>query len=402
MAGFPPYPPAPQPECSAPTPINSAYSKIQCTLTGFPYAINSIPFKVVLPPTLTKNTLVVQRHGYTPYPITCTNLDGSSPNEIVIQVCASYWPDQRAYGMNPVLMNWAGPFLGHNYEGYVAAAAIEYVATHYGNRVAWERGITVRGRSEGATFGVLQSLAMPEPWRSMITVVDANAPHTMFTKKPNGQYWYDSAVRAAWGGADISPFDVEQAFAAGKADGITYRIRGGSNDRLGLIDLDFFRLCDKYHVQAFGTWDLGGHSESGEAGVNLPRTLYSGPDSYARLDVPTPVFTESTANNWGERGHYNMGLEWRAASITETRDRISAQIRYRQHTNLGTGIDNQPDEATFTFSFTRARYLKTGDIVNYRLNENAGSALVTKDGEITIQYLTLKTSTQYSTLEIWK
>lgn len=395
MSGFPPFPTKPEPVCDAPAPIgNSGYTKVQCYLSGYPYAINTIPFAVILPPTTVKNSLIVQRHGYTPTPITCTNDNDASPGEIIIKTCASYWPDQRDYGMNPVLMNWGGAFLGHDYEGYVAAAAVEYVAMRYGNRVAWEYGITLRGASEGGTFGILQSVLMPEPWRSMISTVDATLPHTLFTKSPTAPYKKDPSVKIAWGGFDAAQADVETAFESGKASGIYYRVRGATNDSLGVVDQDFFRLCDRYKVACMGTWDLGGHSGTGEPGVNLPRTTYE--DRRPRNDRALIIFTNSSANQYGPRGHYNLGVSGYAEG-----DKI--YVRYLRHTNLGTGLPDQPDLTTVDITIRNAKQqFRAGDIVRYVCGDNYGEALVVRDGEITVPMVGLKSSESYTQLRIEK
>jgi hypothetical protein len=189
-------------------------------------------------------------------------------------------------------------------------------------------GFTLRGTSEGGTYAILQSVMMPCIWQQLIRTVDATLPHTLFVAD-DGHYWRDPAVRAAWGGFDIAEADIATAFAAGKAKNIFYKIRGATNDSLGRVDLDFFRLCDQYGVRCAGSWDLGGHSNTGEPGIHLPR------------DWPRPdaVFTESSANNWGARGHYNAGL-------SAYRDDDGLHVRYQRVTNMGGGISDMPEAIT--------------------------------------------------------
>jgi len=224
MSGFPPFPPPPQLNCAAPVPVTtgSAYRMVQCSIRGYPYAIDTAHVSIILPPT-PKADLVISRHGYTRFPITCVNNNGSSPGQIVIKTCAPYEPDQLLY--SPAPYNWGGPLFGVNYEGYVAAAAVEWVAQHYS--VDWTHGITLQGSSEGGDFAMFQSMIMPEPWRSMIMTVDAKRVFTLFTKLqciPGKACKLADAMRA-WGNYDISQLDVEKFFASGRADNIHFHRR---------------------------------------------------------------------------------------------------------------------------------------------------------------------------------
>jgi len=403
MAGFPPFPPPPQLNCAAPVPVTagSAYRMVQCSIRGYPYALDIAHVSIILPPT-PKADLVISRHGYTRFPITCTNNNGSSPGQIVIKTCAPYEPDQLIYGSNPALYPWGGPFLGINNEGYVAAAAVEWVAMHYS--VAWEHGITLQGSSEGGDFAMFQSMIMPEPWRSMIMTVDAKRVFTMFTKLkcvPGKACKLADAMRA-WGPYDISQLDVEKFFASGRADNIHFSIDGATNDDLGYVDVAFFHLCDQYKISCRGTFDLGGHELYGEPGINLPRMTYETGSQRPRNDQPRIIFTNSSANNYGARGHYNLGLSWiageKAAAELGT---YRIYLRYRQYTALGGGLGETPFTVTTNVTI-RGIKLTAGDIVHYSMNDESGEALVLKDGEVSLPYLTLKSSASYSTLVITK
>ncbi len=332
MSSAPPYPPATSPECEPPKPINALYSRVQCWFTGYPYAIDLAPIAYIVPNAGTL-TLHIWRHGYSAVPVTCVNDDGAAAGQLVIKPCAVYYPDQRLYGTTPLRMAWGGAWNGTNYEGYLACAAIEYALTRWGMRVDIQQGITLRGTSEGGTYAILQSVMMPCIWQQLIRTVDATLPHTLFVKQEpyeeRGHYWRDPAVRLAWGSFDWHEADIATAFAAGKAKNIFYKIRGATNDSLGRVDLDFFRLCDQYGVRCAGSWDLGGHSNTGEPGIHLPRDWQR----------PVAVFTESSANWYGERGHYNAGL-------TSWRDGSGVHVRYQRLTNIGGGIPDMPEAVT--------------------------------------------------------
>jgi len=340
MTVLPPYLPPTDVECDAPQPINYLYSKVQCRFHGYPWAIDVAPVAYLIP-TSGKLRLTIQRHGYTAVPVSCTNADGYQAGELIIKPCSAFFPDQRLLGTNPLLMSWGGPLQGHNYEGYLACAAIEHAVKTWGARIDFNAGFTLRGTSEGGTYAILQSVLMPCVWREFIKTVDATLPHTLFVKQPTGQYWRDPSVRAAWGGFDWREADIATAFANGRAKNVYYRIRGATNDSLGIVDLDFFKFCDEHRVRCFGTWDRGGHSFTGEPGVYLPRDVGA---------YPAAILTDSSGNVWGmERGHYNAGL-------TSWLDGGRVYVRYQRLTGIGAGIPDMPEVITVNATYNGATY----------------------------------------------
>ncbi len=328
MTILPPFLPAADVECDAPQPVNYLYNKVQCRFHGYPWAIDTAPVAYLIP-TSGKLRLTIQRHGFTATPIACTNADGYQAGELVIKPCASSYPDLRAYGTNPLLLAWGGPFLSHNYEGHLACAAIEHAVKTWSARIDLKQGFTLRGTSEGGTYAILQSHMMPCVWQSMIRAVDATLPETLMVRQYTGHYWEDPSVRAAWGAFDWREADIATAFANGKLANVHYKIRGASNDSLGYVDTEFFRLCDWYKVRCNAVWDLGGHSYTGEPGLTWPRDWA----------YPAAVLTDSTGNQWGERGHYNAGL-------TSWADNGRVYVRYQRLTNIGGGIPDQPETIT--------------------------------------------------------
>ncbi len=398
MTILPPHPLPYTPRCDAPVQIgNAAFNKVTCWFYGPPYtpaaATWEIPVTMITPRPMTgRYPVVVLRHGYAGFPITCNNDNHSRANTIVMKVCAPYYPDQRLYGTNPLLMSWGGPFQGGNPEGFQAAEMLETLWGMYPNNIDYGAGVTYEGTSEGGTGGILQSMITPIFMQSQITVVDATLPHTLAVKNVT-----DPAVFKAWGNFDLSLMDFRVQAATGKLNNIYYRIRGATNDSLGIVDLDFFRLCDAWRIGGYGTWDRGGHSHTGEAGVNLPRGLYNEGQAPIRRDKPLPVFSNSTANYWGERGHYNLGLSAQTKLQTETRSEY--EIRYKRHTNLGGGIPDQPEQVTFNVTLRRTR-LEQGTY-NYSINGQSGTAQVT-NGTLTIEGISLQSSESYSTLTVMR
>lgn len=399
MSSAPPYPPATSPECEPPKPINALYSRVQCWFTGYPYAIDLAPIAYIVPNAGTL-TLNIWRHGYSAVPVTCVNDDGSAAGQLVIKPCAVYYPDQRLYGTTPLRMAWGGAWNGTNYEGYLACAAIEYALTRWGMRVDIQQGITLRGTSEGGTYAILQSVMMPCIWQQLIRTVDATLPHTLFVKYPEGQYWRDPSVRKAWGDFDIDLADFEKQAASGRLNHIYYRVRGASNDSLGIVDTEFFRICDRYRIACVGTWDFGGHSHTGEPGVNLPRGTFNEGQAPIRRDSPLCVFNNSSANWWEARGYYGLGLSCKFDTLPNDRN-IHVSLRYRAVKNIGGGIPDQPGQAKFNFTLRRIS-AEVGERFSYRIGTQTGVVVGEKKGELTISGIELASSEQYTVLEIWR
>ena len=401
MEFLPPFPLPYEPICGEPIQIGrAAFDRVQCDFYGPPYTPPdglAHPVSFILPrPLIGKYPVVISRHGYTAVPVTCINDNGSREGTIVIKPCSAFFPDQRNWGLRPLLQSWGGPFLGVNVEGFQAGESIDTALWNWGSHVDWGKGITCEGASEGATYCILQSTLAPDFLQRQISIVDATLPHTNFVS-PNGQYWIDPAVRAAWGNFDYHLADVETAMASGKLNNIYFRIRGATNDSLGRISMDFFRACDTYRIACYGTWDLGGHSATGEPGVNLPRGLYNEGQEPVRLDGILPVFTNSTANEWGARGHHNLGLSAGRWIQMQGVEGGSIRLRYRRSVGLGDGIPDQPISATFDLTLRRTK-LSDG-AGNWICGTQAGTAQVT-GGVITITGLTLDSSESYSELRI--
>ena len=138
--------------------------------------------------------------------------------------------------------------------------------------------------------------------------------------------------------------------ARGAAANIHYKIRGATNDSLGLVDIEFFRLCDAHKVRCNGVWDLGGHSHTGEPGLAWPRDWA----------YPAAVLTDSSGNNWGsERGHYNQGL-------TSWLDHGRLYVRYQRLTAIGGSIPAMPEVITVNATVNGMTYpltITSGQIV---------------------------------------
>lgn len=347
--------------------------------------------------------------GYSSLP-GCTSSDFSETGFITIKNCPGHYPDVRAHaidGLEP--LGWWGQYFGDS-NGYRIATSLAKADELWNSSIDQLAGVMLVGRSYGGTGAILQTVVLPDPgWRSQLSIVWADIPHTLFVKPDatpgilfdEGLYWRDAAVRLAWGNFDPAKADIIQQ--ADTVEHIYYRVNGSPADVSVHFDLDFFReLCDGKKIACFGTWHNAGHASS-EPGINLPFfNLFSSPDMDVRLDQILPVFTNSTANYWGPRGHYNLGLEWSdGKDFIDTEALISVPIRYRRRTNLGADIPDQPETVTFDVTLRRVKNfdLPLLSEVAWVFGDQSGFAAINAAGEVTVEGLSL-TSPQYTRLEI--
>jgi hypothetical protein len=329
----------------------------------------------------------------------CVAAQSGVVGELIARPCMSHWPDQNLYAG---MQDWWGAFGGTNSAGWRIASAIDYAQTTLGSLVAPEKGIALRGSSAGATAMNTQTPAMATfPVQQQFVTAYGSRAFTLFFKQGH-IYSQDPATQNAWAGFDISTADWRIAAANGSISHIYYAMHGGKNDyQLGAVDTEYFALCDQHKIACFGTWDQGGHTHSGEVGVNLPRSLYAGALMDHRLDRMQPVFTQSTANSplSGLRGHYNLGLSADMTNFADAAVLVSTYIRYLRHTNMGADLEDQPTEATFTYTLRRFQNfeLEVGEVLNWQVTGTAqsGTVTVTTPGEITIPAITLPSSHQF-------
>jgi hypothetical protein len=391
--------------CAPSTPIPN-FTYVKCT---FPYRISKFTAAnaatdqhgaLLVPTTAGLKKLRAHFYGYSAAPTVCDNNGFSDPNYITTKNCPSHYPNLNLYP--GYFTAWGGAWNGELDYGWRIAALFKYVNDNYSN-VDWGAGIELEGTSEGGATVILQSLLLPDPWaRALITVVNAQVPQTLFVKTtdPIGGYWRNPVVQFTWGGFDWRKADI--IANADKVKNIYYRLNGSPADTSVVFDLAFFTdFCDAKKIACMGTWHAAGHQPT-EPGVNLPfYDLYSGPDMQARLDKPLVIFTHSTANYWGIRGHYNLGMEWNTASIQDTASRLAVPIRYRRVTGMGAGLPDQPLSATFDITLRRVRNftLQSGESCHWTLGQQSGLATATA-GVITITGLTLESSETYTELRI--
>lgn len=406
-------------ECGDAEPINDRFDLTTCTIDKAPYVppTASVPYPVGF---ITPNPLPADRSlrlkvrltgynarpGVPPYRSNCTGVDGSEPGYMVVKLCAGHYPDHSLHqvqGVQP--FGWLAWYLGDS-NGMRAGLALSKAAFTFGpgRPVDVRAGVIWHANGYGATGALLQSMILPDPfWRAATVAVHATLPHTLPVSDQSGLVNQNPDVALAWQGADLRTGDFALRAAAGDIEHIYYRLHGSTVDNLVRFDTRIFEYCDRYRVACFGTWHAGGHNLV-EPGVDLPYTdLFAGPDSDVRLDRPLPVFTESTANHAGARGHYNLGLSWHAgAGLSVTADRLEIPVRYNRVTDIGGGVPDQPGAATFRLTLRRLGALKVapGEQFAWSVAGTSGIVTASRKGELSIPDITLQSSLAYQVLEV--
>tara|TARA_R110000823_G_scaffold144958_5_gene275097 strand:- start:16552 stop:20232 length:3681 start_codon:yes stop_codon:yes gene_type:complete len=275
--------------------------------------------------------------------------------------------------------------LGSDTDSHVLLDAIEAVQQRYSEGVVdWKQGIRLTGEGAGAARAIELSAELPDNWwRGVVKIVDA--------REPSGRY------SAAFSRAAMS----------GAVAHVYYRVDGATGPGASGLDTGFFRLCESYRIACFGTWHQAG-SGGREAGINLPRGRFSDSAQAVRHGLPLPVFTASSANAWGERGHYNLGLGWHAQGIIADDKQLVVPLRYQRHTGLSDNpnapLADQPEQVSFTLTLRGSKLLKMrrGERVQWVLDgsEQRGTVTVDSDGSATIEDIRLASGEAFQALRV--
>ena len=385
----------------------SRFQKTQCKVRNQAYIPPSAnweyPVAFIAPQAPGPHRVKIKLSGYNARPYAfCTGLDFASTDYIVIKPCAAHYPDLAMHTVDGVRPHgWWGWYRGPSNS---MRLGLSLTKTWVDMDADFNPGFELEGTSYGGTGAILQSMMLQQVdpwWGKKLSVVRADIPHTKFTKN-----WLDSKpVNVAWEGYDRDGADIETQMANGSLDHIYYRVNGSPSDTAVIFDTEFFRDCDTYRIACFGTWHNAGHNLQ-EQGIALPfLDLYAGEDMDVRLDRMLPVFTNSSANHWGElRGHYNLGLSWNQGSdFLDLPGKVVVPIRYKAHRNIGGDIPDQPEIATFDMTIRRIENFPTaiGSKVRWQLHgRSSGVATVSRAGEVTITGLSLPDSDAYARLTL--
>lgn len=292
------------------------------------------PVRFILPKAGNKLKLTVDLQGF-PGLSGCETDSGGTVGRLVIRPCSS-----MKSGKVPGMIVWGSVYEGTNSMGWRIVTAIKKAQATWPDRIDLDAGIDIRGTSMGGTGCIKQSRMLPDPKiREQLVTCDALVPFTNFI---TSQYERDPAVKKAWGSFPTWLANIPFAMKQGVLNDVTYLIKGATNDSLGEVEPRFFKDCDRFLISCYGVWDKGGHSHTGEPGVNLPR-----PSQQSRLDQPLVIFTQSSQNHWGERGHYNLGLSYSNQPNAVT-------LSYKAHKGIGGGIPDQADTVTVNVTLRRA------------------------------------------------
>lgn len=338
--------------------------------------------------------------GWAPVSTFCSEIDFEEDGYVTAKLCAGHWPDVNLHqvgGIQP--MGWWGYFSGLSNSWRLGLAASQ--AVNYGGDP--NGGLTLQGFSYGGAGVILQSMLLRQVdpyWGNQIEVVHSFIPHTLFVENfPN-----DASVDLAWLDADPALADFRLQAQQGNLKDIYYRVTGSTGDVVSNFDLEFFQICNQYKIACFGTWHAGVHSIL-EPGINLPiLERFPGPDSDVDINAMLVVFTDSSANHSGARGHHNMGLEWNMGpDYLDTSQEVTVPLRYRPHSNLGGAIPDQPSSVTFDVTIRRIQLLDTtpGTRLNWAFRTQVGQVTTATDGEVTIPDLTMPGSEFYEELLIY-
>jgi hypothetical protein len=278
-----------------------------------------------------------------------------------------------------------------NYNGERIAASIDYVLHKFSHSVDIAQGIILRGKSLGGTGAILQSMILPRH-RDKIAIVDATIPNMLFVKCCKDK------VTKSWAGQPMELADFR--LQAPNQRNIHYFLRGGSNDHLGVFDLEFFNICENERISCAGTWLRGGHSTT-EKGYRLPTELFMDPNQDARLDQVLPVITKFSGNNHStERGHHNRGISWDQSGVVDSSHSLRIPLRYIAMRNLGDNMPDQPDRVTFSITPRRVEefLFQPGQKIDWIFGEQSGQVRVPADGLLTIPDITLQSADRYTLL----
>jgi hypothetical protein len=330
----------------------------------------------------------------------CTSEDFYEDGYVVAKSCAGHWPDVNLHAVDGILpMGWWGYFFGDSNTRRLALAASQ--AVEYGGDP--DGGLTLYGFSYGGTGVILQAMLLKELepyWGDRIEVVHSWMPHTLLVKNwPAG----DQSLELAWGNSDRSVVDFVAKAQQVELKDVYFRVTGSPADSVSNFDLEFFQLCDQHKIACFGTWHNNGHAYT-EPGIDLPfLDRFPGPDSGVDINSMLVIFTNSSANHWGARGHFNLGLEWDSGIFfTDTQQEVTVPLRYRPKSNMGGGIPDQPQQVTVDVTIRRIKNLDTspGTQLSWQFGNQSGQVTTSVDGEVTISGLTMSGSESYHGLVI--
>lgn len=335
--------------------------------------------------------------------------------EVRTQDADTYNPDWREW--------WTFGADGKPYPGRRIAAILDFVTDRYSIDTS-RRGIVLEGNSMGGAGAVIQTMILPDPWRSQIAYsagrIGPMLPREVAKKSP-GQYASMAPDRGryrdAWDSIDFSI----QAATDPVVRGMHYRHRFGSDDVFsggpsGSTQLEFVNLVEKHKIGGAFAWAKSNHGTN-EPGVRLPNLMkFETRGMDVTLDRAHPAITGSTGNypltskervdeSRFPRGHYNMGITWHHASILDTENVIVFPLKYVHRSGIGKDIPDQPMEITVNVTPRRPKnfVLADGETLKWAFDRGAlkGTAVVEGD-TVTVEGIPLKSGDPYKKLRFYR
>ena len=318
---------------------------------------------------------------------------------------------------------WIAGSDGKPYPGRRIAAALDFLKQRYDIDYG-PRGIVLEGVGMGGTGAAIQTLVLPDPWRSLIAWVSIERgillPRAVARKQP-GRFPNLPPDKGDgttfWDGIDFR----RQLASDPVVRGMHFRAIFSSDDPLaegprGNTQLQFVNVLEKHRVGGAFNWVKGGGG-SYERGVRIPDLArFEAPEQDVSTDRAHPAITGSTGNYPATakqrmdrkafpRGHYNLGITWDHASIVDEPGQLVFPLRYSAHSELGKDVPDQPARITVDVTPRRARnfLLTDGEELQWSWDGGAlsGSARVQGD-TVTVEGLPLVSGEPYKLLRIYR
>ena len=364
--------------------------------------------------------LVMVLHGDGAGEEACHGYGVNVADEMRVRLCNSEYPsrdsvDYQSQGLGGTAgwwTYWGGtpscPQCSSNAAGQrIAQAIVELQADHAGI-LDVAAGVMLTGSDYGGIGSINQSMVLPRV-RDQVAIVYSTASWTNLVEHPSG-YDASTEIQTAWGSNDPDSVNFNVQAATGALDHIFYRVHGSTQDNETPLSQSFFTACNDYKIACLGTWHAAvphggdpGH-QGGEDGIDLPSILFPDANMDVRLDQPLIVYTNSTGNQFGLRGHYNLGLSWDSAGIVADTDSLTVPLKYTHATGLSSdpekALPDQPTDITVSVTIRRSNtfIIQPSQSVEWSYGGQGGIVTANNQGEVTIDGLAMSSSSAYSDL----
>lgn len=280
---------------------------------------------------------------------------------------------------------------------------IEYVDSRWGNLL--QPDIIIKGSSGGANACMTNHMTWPKWMRDRIVACDLHTGFTLptpffFQTLPNG----GEGTEPIW---DVQ--DLSQHWDEPSVQGLYITSVEGVIDDNTPPHPTFWHQLQEQRIPHCITRHRGGH-QGAFADEIRPCEV-----QIVSLDKPVIAYHESTADcgmeppapgeQYGQPGHFNLGLGWDWGNIRVEDGRQIIPIRYQRRlapvegmpeTGPGSGCPVMPVEIT-VYATVRRAGLTPGETVNWDYGSQSGTQVVDEQGAIT-PHLTMTSQDGYTEL----